>query len=538
MSNKNTDFFTQFLNNEVPAQGPEENQQLEKTELPLRNSDQTNKSEQSKQTSSSPRIELDLRQPSPQSTHVSSNQSSSSSQSKAAGVTLKTDEKYERFINPNKKRNQMIAVITSAIAVIAVIAYIIFGNKVEIPDFSAYSPSQISAWGTKNNMTLLYQEEYNNEIAKGSLISQDVEPGKKIKKGSDITLVMSLGIDPEVVVSLPVFDETWTSSDLNDWISENNLMNATIKTLSDETIEKDHFIKSDLDKDLSEIKRKTKVTFYVSTGSPYTLSMIDFTSKTEGDVKTWAQKNGVTVTYEKVAHDTIPEGQVISQSIEPETDFNPKTETLAITVSTGPGITVPNLNSMTIEEIKTWATTNEVSLLLSEKYHNSIAANTIIESNISAGDLIKKGDLVSITISLGKVGVKNFIGDTEISFMDWLDEQNLKGANLTPSITYQYIDGAEKNKVIGQSIYDRRVETGTTIQIVVNLGGHLKVPSLVGLSEADARTTCGNSGLICSFTYDYHEAPEGTIASQDRQADFNASEGDIINVVISKGPRP
>lgn len=240
MSNKNTDFFTQFLNNEVPAQGPEENQQLEKTELPLRNSDQTNKSEQSKQTSSSPRIELDLRQPSPQSTHVSSNQSSSSSQSKAAGVTLKTDEKYERFINPNKKRNQMIAVITSAIAVIAVIAYIIFGNKVEIPDFSAYSPSQISAWGTKNNMTLLYQEEYNNEIAKGSLISQDVEPGKKIKKGSDITLVMSLGIDPEVVVSLPVFDETWTSSDLNDWISENNLMNATIKTLSDETIEKDH----------------------------------------------------------------------------------------------------------------------------------------------------------------------------------------------------------------------------------------------------------------------------------------------------------
>ena len=83
------------------------------------------------------------------------------------------------------------------------------------------------------------------------------------------------------------------------------------------------------------------------------------------------KKNGVTVlTYEKVAHDTIPEGQVISQSIEPETDFNPKTRNFTITVSTGPGITVPNLNSMTIEEIKTWAT--------KMKYHCYFLKNTII----------------------------------------------------------------------------------------------------------------------------------------------------------------
>lgn len=532
MSNKNNDFFTQFLNNELPSQTSNETSHQEKFEVPIKNSNVETKTSVPNAPQSSPRIELDLRQ------NVQQSISSSTANPKPAGVTLKTDEKYERFINPNKKRNQIIAIIISAIAVIAVIAYIIFGNKVEIPDFSAYSPSQIATWGTKNNMTLLYQEEYNNEIAKGSLISQNIEPGKKVKKGSELTLVMSLGIDPEVIVPLPTFDETWTSTDLNAWIEENNLMNATIKTLSDETIEKDHFIKSDLDKDLSEIKRKTKVIFYVSTGSPYTLDMIDFSSKTETDVKTWAQKNGVTVTYEKLAHESIPEGQVISQSLEPETSFNPKTETLTVTISTGPGITVPNLSSMTIEEIKTWATINEVNLLLSEKYHNSISANTIIESNISAGDLIKKGDLVSITMSLGKVGVKNFIGDTEISFMDWLDEQNLKGANLVPSITYQYIDGAEKNKVIGQSIYDRRVDTGTTIQIIVNLGGHLAVPSLVGLSETDARTTCGNSGLICSFTYDYNNAPEGTIAAQDREAGYNASEGDIINAVISKGPRP
>lgn len=67
---------------------------------------------------------------------------------------------------------------------------------------------------------------------------------------------------------------------------------------------------------------------------------------------------------------------------------------------------MPSLNSMTIEEIKAWATANTVNLMLTEKYHNSVAANTIIESSISSGEVIKKGDLVTITISLGKVGVK------------------------------------------------------------------------------------------------------------------------------------
>lgn len=522
MSQKNNDFFNQFLNNELPKETPLESKPYEKafTQQPVK-------------STPTPKIEVDLRQTvksEPEKVEVNS--------PKGPGVSIKTDEKYERFINPNKKRNQIIALITGAVAVLSVIFYLIFGNKVEVPDFSAYTPSQIATWGTKNNMTMLYVEEYNHKFEKGTLISQNIAPGKKVKKGGEMTLVMSLGIDPEVIVTLPDFDETWTTDDLMNWIDENNLMNATIKNLADETIEKNHFIKSDLDKDLTEIKRKTKVTFYVSTGSPFMMSMIDLKTKTEDDVKAWAQKNNVTVVYEKVAHDTVPENQIITQSIEPEIEFNPKTETLTVEVSTGPGITVPSLNSMTIEEIKAWATANTVNLMLTEKYHNSVAANTIIESSISSGEVIKKGDLVTITISLGKVGVKNFIGDTEISFMEWVDEQNLKGANITPSITYQYVDSAEKNKIIAQSLYDRRVETGANIQIVVNLGGHLTVPALTGLSEYDARQTCEYSGLTCVFTYDYSNAPDGTIASQDRQAGYNASEGDIMNVIISKGPRP
>lgn len=517
---QNPDFFTQFLNNELPVEAKPTEKKFTQSML--------------EKNTSSTKIKMD----SPKSIALESKENEIPMK-EGAGVSIKTDEKYEHFINPNKKRNQIIAILSATIILLAIILYLIFGNKVEVPDFSIYTPSQIATWATKNNIMIIYMEEYHNDLAKGTLISQDIEPGKKIKKGSDISLIMSLGIDPEVVVSpLPSFDETWTTDDLSSWIKENYLMNATIKQLADETIERNHFIKMDLETDELTIQRKTKITFYVSTGSPYMVKMIDLKSKTETEVKTWAQKNDITVVYEKVAHDTIPENQIITQSIKPEIEFNPKTEILTVEVSSGPGILVPNLTSMTMEEIKIWANKNEINLMLTEKYHNSIPSNTMIDSSISMGDLIKKGDFVTLTFSLGKVGIKNFIGDTEISFMEWIDEQNLKGANLTPSISYQYIDLAEKNRIVAQSLYDRRVETGSTIQIVVNLGGHLTVPALTGLPESEARQNCQDSGLMCVFTYDYSNATDGTIASQDRQAGYNASEGDIINLIISKGPRP
>ncbi|MTK87173.1 PASTA domain-containing protein, partial [Turicibacter sanguinis] len=201
MSQKNNDFFNQFLNNELPKETPLESKPYEKafTQQPVK-------------STPTPKIEVDLRQTvksEPEKVEVNS--------PKGPGVSIKTDEKYERFINPNKKRNQIIALITGAVAVLSVIFYLIFGNKVEVPDFSAYTPSQIATWGTKNNMTMLYVEEYNHEFEKGTLISQNIAPGKKVKKGGEMTLVMSLGIDPEVIVTLPDFDETWTTDELMNW---------------------------------------------------------------------------------------------------------------------------------------------------------------------------------------------------------------------------------------------------------------------------------------------------------------------------------
>ena len=91
MSQKNNDFFNQFLNNELPKETPLESKPYEKafTQQPVK-------------STPTPKIEVDLRQTvksEPEKVEVNS--------PKGPGVSIKTDEKYERFINPNKKRNQI-----------------------------------------------------------------------------------------------------------------------------------------------------------------------------------------------------------------------------------------------------------------------------------------------------------------------------------------------------------------------------------------------------------------------------------------------
>ncbi|HAX73879.1 MAG TPA: penicillin-binding protein [Firmicutes bacterium] len=522
--NKNNDFFNAFLNGTNVSNQP--------TSTPSHSETESKNSEQIKQidTHSEPIEEKKESTPKTNSQETSKNKTP-----KHVGVTVKMDEKYERYVNPNRKRNIYLLSFCAGFGVFCIIYFVIFGNKVDIPDFSNYSPSQTAQWASKNDMMIFYQEEYNDEIPKGQLISQQYESGESIKKGNELTLVMSLGVDPEVVVQLPEFDENWTELDLTRWVEENKLINTTIKPLADEDIEKDRFIKSELENDVTEFKRKTKLTLYVSTGSPFMVDMIDLSTKTEVDITNWANRNGVVVTFESICHDTIPEGQVIGQSIETGVSFNPKKEELTIQLSAGPGIVIPNLYNMTIDEMNMWAGTYGVTINLTEKYHNTTASNTIISTNVNTGDIIKKDQIVEVTVSLGKIGLTNFMGQSEIEFMSWIDEQNQKGAKLAPKISYIYSDEAEKNKILAQSLFDRRVEIGSSVQIVVSLGKYIQVPNLIGLTESTAREKCSESGLVCVFTYESHVAPKGSIASQDKNGGSGASEGDILNIIISNG---
>ena len=65
--------------------------------------------------------------------------------------------------------------------------------QVTVPDFKAKSLAECYAFANENGLTLIVQEQYDDYVAAGSLISQSVKAEEKVSKGTEITLVVSKG---------------------------------------------------------------------------------------------------------------------------------------------------------------------------------------------------------------------------------------------------------------------------------------------------------------------------------------------------------
>ena len=115
--------------------------------------------------------------------------------------------------------------------------------------------------------------------------------------------------------------------------------------------------------------------------------------------------------------------------------------------------------------------------------------------------------------------------------------------NLSMSVTEEYSSTVEKNYVISQApVKGTPLKKGDTISIIISKGPQsLSVPNIIGYSLNDAKKILKQSGLnLGTVSYEYSNfRSEGTIINQSPLAGMgDIKEGDSINVVVSKGPKP
>ena len=115
--------------------------------------------------------------------------------------------------------------------------------------------------------------------------------------------------------------------------------------------------------------------------------------------------------------------------------------------------------------------------------------------------------------------------------------------NLSMSVTEEYSSTVEKNYVISQApVKGTPLKKGDTISIIISKGPQsLSVPNVIGYSLNDAKKILKQSGLnLGTVDYEYSNfRSEGTIINQSPLAGMgDIKEGDSINVVVSKGPKP
>ena len=131
------------------------------------------------------------------------------------------EEKLEKIERPRLQLNPKVVILIAGLA-----WFVLFRAKIEMPDFVGLTKAEVTAWirqqGIKSSGVLM-KEEYSFEFDENVILSQSVEPGKKVKEDAKLTFVVSLGADPDELVDFPEDVLSMTRQDINDWVDENKL---------------------------------------------------------------------------------------------------------------------------------------------------------------------------------------------------------------------------------------------------------------------------------------------------------------------------
>lgn len=95
-------------------------------------------------------------------------------------------------------------VVISVIVILLSIGIVGHRKTVEVPLLVGMDINEVKKVLIKRGLLLeIDNESYNAEFPKGSIIRQDIEPGKRVKKGSEVRVVVSKGVE---VFSMPSFE--------------------------------------------------------------------------------------------------------------------------------------------------------------------------------------------------------------------------------------------------------------------------------------------------------------------------------------------
>jgi beta-lactam-binding protein with PASTA domain len=171
-------------------------------------------------------------------------------------------------------------------------------------------------------------------------------------------------------------------------------------------------------------------------------------------------------------------------------------------------------------------------------YDNRVAAGLVLAQR-PAGGRVKRGTVVSVTVSLGlpPVAVPSLAGKTQAAASAALLAGHLAGG----SVTQQASTTVPAGSVISWSPYATTVAQGTRVNLVISSGLPIvAVPQLTGTSGASfaaAQHALAVLGLVATESEAYNNTvAKGQVVSSAPVPGTKVRIHTAVNLVISKGP--
>lgn len=332
--------------------------------------------------------------------------------------------------------------------------------------------------------------EYSSTVPKGQIMRQDVAEGTKVKEGTRIGVVISLG---EQMARVPDVQYKDVNEAIN-LLTSNNLT-YDVQYEDSDTVAKDHVIRQSVAAG-TEVAMQTKVTIYISKGNPN------------------ANKQAVIVAENTTAASTQSTTEATTavttaESSKSRADSESTTETLATTESTSTEeekATVPNVVGMTETAAKSELSSAGLQVAVTYEADDSKTKDTVQSQSVNAGTKVSKNTTVSLVVAIeeGKIEVPNLVGMAETEAKTAITNAKLK----VGTVSYYSQSSSSSGSVLGQGVNaGSKVKKNTEIPIYVcNNSTHTeyRYSSVTGYEQPYTKTTT-NSSPGADYVFDHSE---------------------------------
>ena len=202
-------------------------------------------------------------------------------------------------------------------------------------------------------------------------------------------------------------------------------------------------------------------------------------------------------------------------------------------------VQIPDLVGKTIEQVEQLV--QEAGLkyeVTEETYSKTVAEGLVISQDpkYKANYTVLEDSTVKVVISKGieLATVPKVAGEKKDSAVTMLENAGLK-----PEIVEEHNDNIEAGIVIRQEPEaNEEVAKDSNVKIFVSLGtDKIAVPSVVGKTEADAKTEIENAGLKVNVKYEENSAKSnGVVLKQEAEAGSMVAKDTTITIYVNKLP--
>jgi eukaryotic-like serine/threonine-protein kinase len=200
-------------------------------------------------------------------------------------------------------------------------------------------------------------------------------------------------------------------------------------------------------------------------------------------------------------------------------------------------VQVPNLDGLTIEQATTALDDFQLRLGAQTPEVSDRPSGTIIAQQPAAGETLEQNQAVNVTISGGleQATVPQLVGLTSLDAV----RLALSDANLQLGTIKEKASSQPTGYVLAQDPPEgTQVEAGSMISISVS-SGQVRVPAVIGVSEAQARSDLVQAGLDAQVVKQSDDtvAP-GTVLAQSPLPGTAVDRGTLVTITVAIAPEP